>query len=301
MGANNESMSILAGSGFVGTTTATILGGVMVFIGSLFLGHLVETTIGRGLMSVEATLMDALIIMFSAAAWLTVASYLGQPVSSTHSVVGAALGLGLMKGGLSIINWEKLIAIMVAWMISPLMGLFCTILMVRVVRRIWLRRILGLKDVMKTAQKSALLLLFCSCFTAFFRGANDVPNATAFLSIVYGDPLLVRFIGGIGMALGLMILGRKVVRSIGFNLTKLDPVAALSSQVSVMLILFTGTLLGIPLPATHILIGAVTGAGLTRKVWVNIKKIKEIMYSWVATFLVTMLICVTVYSAVLGF
>lgn len=97
------------------------------------------------------------------------------------------------------------------------------------------------------------------------------------------------------MALGLMILGRRVIRSVGFNLTKLDPMAALSAQASVMLVLITGTLLGIPLSATHILIGAITGVGLTRRVWVNIGKIREIIYAWTATFLVTMLICTIIY------
>ncbi|MEM2050689.1 MAG: inorganic phosphate transporter [Thermoproteota archaeon] len=295
MGANNESMSIFAGSGFTSATVAAILGATMVFTGSLILGHLVETTIAKGLMFLEITPIDAFTIMLSAAIWLTVATCLGWPVSSTHSVVGAAIGLGLMKSGLSIINWENLATIIVAWVFSPLIGLFCAMLMVRLLRHVWHRRVLGLRDLVKTTSKSAVLLLFCSCFTTFFRGANDVPNATAFLSTVYRDPLIVRFIGGTGMALGLMILGRRVIRSVGFNLTKLDPMAALSAQASVMLVLITGTLLGIPLSATHILIGAITGVGLTRRVWVNIGKIREIIYAWTATFLVTMLICTIIY------
>ncbi|MBO3832257.1 MAG: inorganic phosphate transporter [Candidatus Brockarchaeota archaeon] len=301
MGANNESMSILAGSGFMGTTMAAMLGAVMVLTGSLLLGHPVETTIAKGLMMLEITPMDVFIIMFPAATWLAVATFLGWPVSSTHSVVGAAIGLGLVKGGLSSINWVNLAVIMAAWVFSPLMGLFCAMLMVMLVGRIWRRSLHGLRDVTRIARKSAVLLLLCSCFTAFSRGANDVPNATAFLSTVYGDPLLIRFIGGAGMALGLMALGRRVIRTVGFNLTRLDPVAALSAQASVMLILLTGTLLGIPLSATHILIGAVTGVGLTRRVWVNIEKIREIMYAWVATFLITMLISAIIYSSTVVF
>lgn len=296
MGANNESMSILAGSGFTSTTVAAILGGTMVFTGSLLLGHLVETTIAKGLVLLEITLIDAFIIMFSAATWLTVATFMGWPVSSTHSVVGAAIGLGLMKGGLNTISWGNLATIVAAWMFSPLIGLFCAMLIVRLVEPIWRRSVLGLMDVVKTARKSAVLLLLFSCLAAFSRGANDVPNATAFLSTLYGEPLLARFIGGMGMALGLMILGRRVIRSVGFNLTKLDLVAALSAQVSLTLILTTGTLLRIPLSATHILIGALTGVGLTRRVWVNVGKIRGIMYMWVATFLVTMLTCAIIYS-----
>jgi len=296
MGANNESMSILAGSGFASTTIAAILGAIMVLAGSLLLGHLVETTISRGLLLLEITLNDALIIMLSAAIWLTVATCLGWPVSNTHSVIGATIALGLMKGGLSTVNWENLAAIMAAWMVSPLIGLFCAMLMVRLVERVWHRSVLGLMDLVKTARRSALLLLLLSCLTTFSRGANDAPNATAFLSTLYGEPLLVRFICGIGMMLGLITFGRRVIRSVGFNLTKLDPVAALSAQVSVMLILMAGTLLRIPLSASHILIGAVTGVGLTRRVWVNIGKIRKIIYAWVTTFLITMLICATIYS-----
>jgi len=96
-GANDETMAPLARSGFVKVGMAALLGGIMAFFGAVFLGYKVEETIGKKLLVGTVTTTDAVIIVFSIATWLTVASYWGWPISTTHSSVGAAVGLGLMK------------------------------------------------------------------------------------------------------------------------------------------------------------------------------------------------------------
>lgn len=130
-----------------------------------------------------------------------------------------------------------------------------------------------------------MLLLMWSCFAAFSRGANDIPKATAFISVAYGSPILVRVIVGIGTILGLLILGRRVIGTVGLNLTKLNPITALSAQVANASTTFIGTLLGLPLSGTHILVGAVIGVGLTKGIWVNVKGLREILSISLATFL----------------
>lgn len=74
IGANDETMSLLAGSGYVNVKVAAVLGAAMAFLGSIFLGHYVEATIGEKLLLVKIDLTDILNILFSAATWLTIAS-----------------------------------------------------------------------------------------------------------------------------------------------------------------------------------------------------------------------------------
>jgi PiT family inorganic phosphate transporter len=88
-----------------------------------------------------------------------------------------------------------------------------------------------------------------------------------------------------GMAIGLFVVGRKVIQAVGVNLVKLDPISALSSQIAVALTMLAGTYLGIPLSGTHVLVGAVVGLGLSKGIWVNMKGVTEITYTWIATFL----------------
>ena len=91
IGAGNESMAPLAGSGIATVKTATFLGAILAFFGAVVLGYRVEGTIGRGLLTYEVAPVDVLVIMFSMAVWSIVASYRGWPISITHSAVARAL------------------------------------------------------------------------------------------------------------------------------------------------------------------------------------------------------------------
>lgn len=299
IGSNDETMAPLAGSGFASVNVTALLGGIMAFFGAVLFGERVEETIGKKLLIGTPTYVDVLIIVFSIATWLTIASYRGWPISTTHSSVGASIGLGLIKWGTSGIAWNNLSGVVIAWIASPLVGFIGAILLAKILRRIIRSHVTGLRQQMRIARISAFFLVFWVSLTSFSRGANDVANATAFLSAMpQYDPLLVRTLGGIGMAIGLLILGRKVIRSVGLNLVKLNPVTGLATQISVALIMFIGTWAGLPLSGTHVLVGAITGLGLAEGIWINIKGLKEILYTWVATFIGAAGISVATYLIV---
>ena len=60
--------------------------------------------------------------LLAAAVWLNIATAVGAPVSTTHSIIGAVLGAGLAAGGTDAANWDKLGGIAASWVISPLLG-----------------------------------------------------------------------------------------------------------------------------------------------------------------------------------
>ncbi len=284
VGANDETMAVVAGSGFGSLSFAVAVGAIMDFLGAVFFSEKVEHTIGKGLLAVELSLYDVFVITAAMATWLVLASYKGWPISTTHSAVGAAMGLALYKVGIGGVKWWALGNVALAWALSPLFGMIGSYLTCKLLDSLVRARLAGMRTVLRAARISALIVLAWAAFTSFSRGGNDVANATAFLVTVYPDPFVVRLIGGIGMALGLLILGRRVVKNVGNELVEITPLTGLAVQVSVALVLFVGTLLGLPLSGTHILVGAVAGIGLARKVWINIKGLKEIALTWVATF-----------------
>ncbi len=285
VGANDETMAPLAGIGLMGVTAVALVGALADFAGALAVSGAVEKTLGVKLLTFRATERDVFVILFATATWLVVASYKGWPVSTTHSAVGAAIGLALAKRGLEGINVETLNSVVGGWVFSPLAGVVGAYLTSLIIDRLYRARAnKGLVLDLKLFRAAALILFFWSAYTAFFRGGNDVANATAFLLVVSPNPAAVKVVCAVGVALGLLVLGRRVIKNVGNELVELDPLTGISVQMSVALVLSIGTLLGFPLSGTHVLVSAVAGVGLARRVWINTRGLKEIVGTWIATF-----------------
>jgi len=282
IGANDETMAVVAGSGFTSLAGAVAIAAIMDFLGALIFGYKVEETLGKHLLNFELTLIDTFILSISIATWLILASVKGWPVSTTHSAVGAAIGLGLVRMGLNSINWYSLTNVVFGWVFSPVAGLIGAYIIIKLFDIFIKPRNMHMG--LKISRIASLILLIWSAYTSFFRGANDVANATAFLVAIYPHPEVVRFVGGLGMALGVYILGRRVVKNVGLELVEMSPITGLAVQVSVALTISIGTMLGLPLSGTHVLVAAVAGLGIAKKYWLNIKGLKEILMTWVVTF-----------------
>ncbi len=284
IGANDETMATVAGSGFLTPSRAVALGALMDFLGAIFMGGRVEKTLGEGILTFQIGLMEAFIIILSVAFWLTLASSRGWPVSTTHSAVGAALGIGFTLGGSKGINWEGIEKVVIGWVLSPALGMVTSFFLYLVFSRLVISRARGLRDRDRMEFSSALILTLGASITAFSRGANDIGNATAFLSVVLGKPLLIRLICGAGMAIGLYTFGKKVIESVGLQIIRMSPGMALIAQLSTAIIMFVGTWLGLPISGTHVLVASIAGMALAKKATLNLRELWAIVFSWVATF-----------------
>ncbi len=143
----------------------------------------------------------------------------------------------------------------------------------------------------------AVLMMITACAMAFAHGSNDVANAigpvAAVVSIVQNDgmvaqkstlPLWILALGGLGIVIGLMTYGKKVMLTIGTQITELTPsrgfAATLAAATTV--VLASGT--GLPISTTHTLVGAVLGVGLARGIAaINLNVVRTIFISWVVT------------------
>lgn len=128
IGANDvaNAMGTSVGSGALRLGQAVMIAAALEFSGALLFGSHVSATMQRGIVSPDFYSAAPKIFVFgmfaallSAGSWLQVASYFGWPVSTTHSIVGAIIGFGLISGGKSVINWEQVTFIVSSWMVSP--------------------------------------------------------------------------------------------------------------------------------------------------------------------------------------
>ncbi|BAE81716.1 phosphate permease [Chlamydia felis Fe/C-56] len=131
IGANDVANAVgpSVGSGVLTLRQAVVIAAIFEFLGALFLGDRVAGTIESRIVSVSDPLMasgDYVYGMTGAllatGVWLQLASYFGWPVSTTHSIVGAVIGFGLVLGKGTVIYWGSIGTILVSWIISPLMG-----------------------------------------------------------------------------------------------------------------------------------------------------------------------------------
>ncbi|MDR3347843.1 MAG: inorganic phosphate transporter [Helicobacteraceae bacterium] len=150
----------------VGSKALTMAGAIAIaaafeMLGAVVAGGDVVATVKSGI--IDPSLVDSseefVLIMMSAllagALWLNLATVLGAPVSTTHSIVGAVMGAGIASGGLNVVQWLKLTEIVSSWVISPLLGGVLAAVMLYMIKR----TITYKKEMTKAAIKVVPLLV----------------------------------------------------------------------------------------------------------------------------------------------
>ncbi len=337
----------------VGSKALTIVGALFIAaifeaLGALIAGGDVVTTISKSIISPESFSDPALFVwamlsaLLAAALWVNLATYLGAPVSTTHSIVGGVMGAGIAAAGFATVNWPVMAAIAASWVISPVLGgliaagflafvkffvlyqddkiaaarrwvpilvaimacAFSVYLVMKGFKRIWkpdttmiviigvaafvityglvfvrvAKAATGMENRRKSVGQLFTIPLICAAaLLSFAHGSNDVANAVgplaAIVSVVSGGavsakvalPLWVLAIGAVGISIGLLLFGPKIIEIVGEKITKLDRVRAFCVALSASITVIIASTLGLPVSSTHIAVGAVFGVGFLRE------------------------------------
>ena len=140
-------------------------------------------------------------------------------------------------------------------------------------------------------------MIVTACAMAFAHGSNDVANAIGPVAAVVGIvssggevaakstlPMWVLLLGGGGIVLGLMMYGRKVIATVGKQITELTPSRGFAAELAAATTVVVASGTGIPVSTTHVLVGAVLGVGLARGMAaLNLGVIRNIFMSWIIT------------------
>jgi len=148
IGANDvaNSMASAVGAKAITIRQAVFIAGILNCVGATVIGAHVTNTIRKGIVSTEIladphlALIGAFSALLAAALWVSFATWKSLPVSTTHSIVGAMIGFGIMAGGVSVVNWGKLGAVVASWIISPVFSLIIGWGMFKIIVKLILRK-----------------------------------------------------------------------------------------------------------------------------------------------------------------
>jgi PiT family inorganic phosphate transporter len=210
IGANDvaNSMASAVGAKAITIRQAIFIAGILNIVGATFIGTHVTKTIRKGIVSTEVltdphlALIGALAALLAAALWVSFATWRSLPVSTTHSIVGAMIGFGIVVGGFSVINWGKLLAVVLSWVISPIFSLVIAYAMFKTITRF----ILSKKDSFSRALKLAPIFISLAFFVVVLSFLFKTPLGK---KLAVGTPLALVIAGVLAIVLG--IVSAKIV------------------------------------------------------------------------------------------
>ena len=212
IGANDvaNAMGTSVGSKALTIKQAILIAAVLEFLGAFLVGGQVTKTIRGGILdpqisaaAPELIIYGMLASLMAGGTWLVVASRLGWPVSTTHTIVGAIAGFGLVAFGTSVVQWEQLVQIIASWVVSPLLSGALAFLIYRAIRWTILRH----PDPVRQTRRWAPLYIFCVvvviALVTLFKGLKNIN-----LDLTLAESLLWSSILGIfGVIAGHFLLG----------------------------------------------------------------------------------------------
>ncbi len=282
IGSNDETFATVKGAKILYMKEILILATVLAIAGAFFLGRSVSETVGKNLLFINLDNAIVLTILISTASWLIISSALKLPISTTHATIGSIIGVGLLLGGSGGVNWLQIIEMSLWWILSPIFGFVASYFTYKLIQKFVINRLDGLKDFERNEKIFSYILLGVICWTAFSRAGNDSSNAVGILVGVGMDIDFVLILTGISISIGIIILGRGVIENIG-NITELHPSTAFAAQIPTAIILFIGTILGIPLSGSHMLVASLVGLAKARRAPTE-KGLWKVVLVWIITF-----------------
>lgn len=275
------------------------------FIAFLFFGLHVAGTIGKGI--VDIAVIDPRIILatlLGACLWDIITWYFGLPTSSSHALMGGLIGSALVKAGIGSLVWSGILKTVAFIVISPLLGMLLGLL--NGVAVSWLFRRATPSGVDHLFRKGQLL---SAAFYSLGHGGNDAQKTMGIIaSLLFsagllGDkfyiPLWVVLSCHASIAMGTMLGGWRIVKTMGQKVAKLRPVDGFCAELGAATSTFISTFLGVPVSTTHTITGAIMGVGsLKRLSAVRWGVAGQIVWAWVLTIPCSALISALAYLAV---
>jgi PiT family inorganic phosphate transporter len=260
------------------------------FVAFLVFGQHVANTIGRGIVSADA-ISDQVIFgaLTGAIAWQAAAGYLGIPSSSSHALIGGLIGAGVAHVGVGAIVWGGVGKTAAAIVLSPLTGLAIALLLVLIVSWAFLRAVPARVDGLFRRIQFVSASLY-----SLGHGGNDAQKTMGIIAALlsahgqlkgaFHVPYWVVIGCNGAMALGTLLGGWRIVRTMGSRITRLSPVQGVCAETAGSITLFLATGLGIPVSTTHTITGAIVGVGAARRASaVRWSVAQRIVIAWIIT------------------
>jgi PiT family inorganic phosphate transporter len=273
------------------------------FVAFAVFGLNVAHTIGTGI--VEPSVIDTQVIfaaLVGAIVWNLITWGLGIPSSSSHALIGGLVGGGMAKAAAV---WSGLTKTLLAIVLSPLIGFLLAMVLVVIVS--WA----SVRSTPFAVDRAFRILQFVSAsLYSLGHGGNDAQKTMGIIAVLlfsqgylgteFFVPFWVVLACQAAMALGTLMGGWRIVRTMGLRITKLTPMQGFCAETGGAATLFMATWLGVPVSTTHTITGAIVGVGAARRASaVRWNVASTIVYAWVITIPAAGLVAALTYWLVL--
>jgi PiT family inorganic phosphate transporter len=236
-----------------------------------FVTTAVATTIGKGVIdSGLANPRTVLAAVSGAIVWNLLTWWLGLPSSSSHALVGGLVGAALAQSGTKGVEWHGLahkVVIPALW--APTIAFAAAFGLLLAIYWLFQRLTPGVAN-----RSFRIGQLASGTWVAFTHGANDAQKTMGVIALAlysHGSithfyiPTWVKISAGLAIGLGTYAGGWRIMRTLGQRVFQMDPPAGFAAQAVSGAVIYTSTKYGYPLSTTHVVSGAVMGAGATKR------------------------------------
>lgn len=299
---NFKGTATLWGSGTLNYKQALLLATLFTFAGSIcsyFLANgLVKNFSGKGLVPDEILQTKEFVLAVAGGTGITIllATFLGFPVSTTHGLVGALVGAGIVAAGskvdLSVLGKTFFLPLL----FSPLIAILLTGILHKIIS-ITKKTDYTVAGLSITGNGSFLnpLHYLSAGVVSFARGLNDTPKLISLLLLSTYFSMPINFLLlAVVMAIGGLINARKIAETMSKKITRLSPQQGLLANMVTGTMVIMASKFGLPVSTTHVSVGSIYGIGLSAKTADN-KEIAKIGLSWLLTLPIAAIISATIY------
>jgi PiT family inorganic phosphate transporter len=220
--------------------------------------------------------------------WNVMTWYFGLPSSSSHAIVGGLIGAVIAHVGPSALLWGGLKKIILALVLSPILGVIAGFIFVVI-----FSRVLQFRSPAGVNRGFRKMQILSAAFMAFSHGTADAQKSMGVITMAllsYGAiptfevPTWVKLTCALAMALGTAAGGWRIIKTVGRDFVKLQPMTGFSVDSASTCVILGASMLGLPTSTTHVVTSSILGVGLSKSLnAVNWNVAKRIVTAWVLT------------------
>lgn len=282
-------VSTVIATGVLAPISAILMAGILNFIGATQISGVAQT-IATGLVDARETSQIAVLAaLVGAIAWNFLTWYLQMPSSSSYALIGGLMGASWVHEGADTILWSGVIRkVLIPMVVSPFVGFLLAFFLMKI-----LYAYLKHKHESHGSKTFRHLQIGSACFVALSHGLNDAQKSMGVITLglfaggyVTGTtiPLWVILACALVMGLGTATGGFRIIRTMAFSITKIEPVQGFAAETSASIVILAASFMGMPVSSTQMIAGSIIGVG-------SAKSLKEVswnvphkfVYVWIFT------------------
>lgn len=282
--------------------TAIIMAAFLNFFGAMYSTG-VAKTIGGDIVKSAEHIDEHIIVaaLIGAIVWNLFTWWIAIPSSSSHALVGGIIGAVLVSTGAIGLNFWGIGKIVLSLILSPIIAIVVGFIIMNIFYLLF-----GKFRPSSLNNKFNRMQIITAATMAFSHGSNDAQKSMGIITLallsggyidVFEVPYYVKILAATAMACGTAIGGWKIIKTVGGRIFKLQPISGFAADLNSSVIIFSATLLSLPVSTTHVVSGSIMGIGSAKRIGaVRWGTAQQMLMAWVLTIPCTAIVGALVYS-----